>query len=54
MPRSVYYAPAPSLYLAPLIGFGIGYYSGDYDRYRDGYRGGYHGGYHGYRGRHWR
>jgi uncharacterized protein YcfJ len=33
-----YYAPSP-VYLAPAVGFGIGYY------------GGYHGG---YRGRHWR
>jgi uncharacterized protein YcfJ len=39
-PRTVYYAPVPpAVYLAPAIGFGLGYY------------GGYYGG---YRGRHWR
>ena len=27
-PRGVYYAPAPSLYVAPVIGFGLGYYYG--------------------------
>ena len=37
-PQTVYYAPPP-FYIAPLIGFGFGYY------------GGYYGG---HRGRHWR
>jgi uncharacterized protein YcfJ len=36
-PQTVYYAPPP-FYIAPVIGFGLGYY------------GGYYGG---YRGRHW-
>lgn len=39
-PRTVYYAPVPpAVYVAPVIGFGLGYY------------GGYYGG---HRGRHWR
>lgn len=37
-PQPAYYAPAPSVYVAPaVIGFGVGYYGG-----------------YGYRGRHWR
>jgi uncharacterized protein YcfJ len=37
-PQTVYYAPPPAVYIAPVIGFGLGYY------------GGYYGG---HRGRHW-
>ena len=32
-PQTVYYAPSP-LYLAPVIGFGLGYYGGYYSGYR--------------------
>jgi uncharacterized protein YcfJ len=45
-----YYAPSPSVYIAPLIGFGLGYYGGYYGGYQRGYHGGgRHGGYRGHR-----
>ena len=35
LPRTVYYAPSPGLYVAPMIGFGVGYY---YGGHRHGHR----------------
>ena len=40
-----YYAAPPAVYLAPTIGFGLGYYGGYYGRYYRGGYGGYRGGY---------
>lgn len=50
-PQPIYYEPLPpAVYIAPAIGFGLGYYGGYGGGWRGGYGGGYRGGYH----RHWR